>query len=147
LSPGQSKFVRFCLAGTADDNCYRGAGSAAQAILDHLLEVASFGRLAINMRDDVAGLYAGKMRRPTGYHLLDDNPAVGPWSAVNADAAEVAGRVCCIGRSGCEQHYQDGKQFHAANINQRNAPVNCTGFSVMNYQARRMFCFETKQDN
>ena len=99
MSPCQGEFVRLCLAGAVDDNCYRGAGSAAQAVFDHLLEVAAFSRFTVNMGDDIAGLYAGKMRRPSGYHLLDDNPAVGPGNAINANAAEVAGRVGSTGWS------------------------------------------------
>jgi len=157
LSPGKGEFERLCFAGAVDDDCYRRSGSAAQAVLDHLPEVASRGRFAIDMGDDVACLDAGEMGRPAGDHLLDDYSAVGPGRTVNADAAEIPGGICRRCRNCHKQHYQQvknypvcqgrhGNQFHGLNIDQRSAPVNSPGLHVMKSEARRMVSCETNEN-
>ena len=91
LAADKIERVRFYLTGSADSDGHRCSGSAAQPVCNHLLEITPFGRLAIDMSDDVTDLDAGTLGRTTGHKLLDNDSSVCPRSTVNTNAAEVFG--------------------------------------------------------
>ena len=91
LAADEGNFSRSGGAGTVEGNGNRCAGAAPQAKFDDPGEIASPGRLAIDMGDDVSHPDPGLCCRTTAHQLPDLDFAVGPGYPVDADTAEIAG--------------------------------------------------------
>ena len=93
LPSDQCEVERLFLARAMNAEEHPGPGPAAQAVLDHIPEVAPPGRLAVDMGDDIAGPHPCQMRRASGHQLLHHDLPVGQRDAVDADPPELPGGV------------------------------------------------------
>lgn len=91
LAAGEDHFARIGLPRSMNRNGHPGAGFAAQTEVDHLLEIAAAGRFAVDVGDNVVDLDPSLLGWTTGHQLPHHDLAVGPWDAVDADPAEIAG--------------------------------------------------------
>ena len=93
LPPGQIEAERLGFSGALDDDENPGAGTAAQAVLDDIGEVASLGRFAVDMGKYIADSDPRKVGGAAGDQLAHDDLAVRLRDAVDAHAAELPRRV------------------------------------------------------
>ena len=84
-----------------DDDEHLGAGTAAQTVLDHVVEVASLRRFAVDMGNYIADSDPRKVGGTAGHELPHHDPSVRQRDAVDADPAELAAELAAVpGRGG-----------------------------------------------